>query len=152
MRRSRGGFTLIEVMFSVASLAVASLGVLSVLTFGALAGDRAGEFSQATQLGREIVENIRVDRFNYDPFKPLAQLQASGLVNASLNDRSELTAPPFDNPSLSSLPDDPRFKRNIQITQPDVGSLARIQVRVYFQGSKGKEQFVETVAYARSGQ
>ena len=58
LKRVIFGFTLIEVMFSVAALSIASLGVMSVLTYGAVAGDTAGTFSQATQLGREVVETL----------------------------------------------------------------------------------------------
>lgn len=141
---SKRGFSMIEVMFSVASLAVASLGVLGVLTFGAVAGDSAGDFSQATQLGREIVENIRVDRLNLDPFDPPA-----GLVDADLTARTDLNAAPFD-PAYMGLPADSRFKRNIQITEIDPDRLAKIEVRVYWVRN-GKERHVETSAFARSG-
>lgn len=144
-KSKRAGFTLLEVMFSVASLAVASLGVLSVLTFGHIAGDSAGTYSEGTQLSREIIENIRVDRFNFDPFNP-----PNGLVNTDLTQRTDLKAAPFDNP-LVSLEDNPRFKRNIQITEIEPDRFARIQVRVYWTSQQGKEKYVETVAFARSG-
>ena len=144
LKRVIFGFTLIEVMFSVAALSIASLGVMSVLTYGAVAGDTAGTFSQATQLGREVVENIRVDRFGFDPFNPPA-----GLVDADLNARTALKAAPFDS-ALVSLPDDPRFKRNIQITEIEADRFAKISVRIYWE-QNGNEKYVETIAYARSG-
>ena len=143
-KRTRSGFTMIEVLFSVGALAVASLGVLSVLTYGAVSADTASTYSEASQLGREIVENIRVDRFNFDPFNP-----PNGLENADLSQRSELRSAPFDTNTVS-LPDNTRFRRNIQITEVESGRLAKIQVRVYWE-QQGKEKYVQTVAYARSG-
>lgn len=147
MRRTRkkhSGFTLVEVMFSIAVLSIAALGVMGVLTYGAVAGDTAGNFSVATQLGRELIENIRVDRFNLDPFNP-----PSGLVDASPTARTPLNAPPLD-AITASLPDEPRFTRNIAITEVEADRLAQITVRVYwFQQSR--EKFVETSALARSG-
>ena len=153
-RRNRkkvsGGFSMVEMMFSVASLAVASLGVLSVLTFGSMSGDAAGTFSEATQMSREVIENIRVDRFTFDPFNPPA-----GLVDTDLNARTELTAPPFDSTAVS-LPANTRFKRNIQITEVEADRLARITVRIYWEQQTSakagiQEKFVETSAYVRSG-
>ena len=144
-KRKKGGFTLIEVMFSVASLAVASLGVLSVLTFGHVAGDSAGTYSEGTQLSREIIENIRVDKLNFDPFNPPA-----GLISADLSQRTNLDAAPFDAPGVS-LPSNERFKRNIQITEIEPDRFARVQVRVYWNSQQGKEKYVETVAFVRSG-
>ena len=143
-KKPKSGFTMIEVMFSVGALAIASLGVLSVLTYGSVAADTASTFSQATQLGREIIENIRVDRFNFDPFNP-----PTGLSDTSLAQRTDLKAAPFDT-NVVSLPEDSRFKRNIQITEVEADRLARIQVRVYWD-QQGKEKYVQTVAFARSG-
>ena len=134
------GFTMIEVVFSVAALAVASLGVLGVLTFGALAGDSASDFSTSTQLGRQFIENIRADRFSLDPFDPPAGLVDSG------DTRTDIDASPFTN--LIS-PDD-RFKRNIQITEIDPDRLVQISVRIFWTRN-GKERSVETTALARSG-
>lgn len=142
--RNKSGFTLVEVMFSIGALAVASLGVLSVLTYGTMAGDSAGNFSEATQLGREIIENIRVDRYSFNPFAP-----PTGLVNATPTERVDLTAAPF-NTATVSLPQNSRFKRNIQITEVEPDRLAKIQVKVFWE-QQGREKFVETVAYARSG-
>lgn len=147
MRRIRKailGFTLVEVMFSVASLSIASLGVMSVITFGAVAGDTAGTYSEATQLGREVIENIRIDRFGFDPFNPPA-----GLEDTNLSARTDLRAAPFDGANVS-LPNDARFKRNIQIEEIDPDRFAKISVRVYWI-QNGKEKSVETIAYARSG-
>ena len=132
------GYSLIELLLTVPILAVASLGVLSVLTYGAVAADTAGEFSQATQYGREIVEYVRADRFNMNPLGDLEALAASGLINGTTDERAAV-----------DLPDDDRFQRNIQITHLVPKRLARIQVRVFYRGSKGQEKFVETVAYAR---
>lgn len=144
-RRSKNiGFTLVEVMFSVAVLSIAALGVMGVLTYGAVAGDTAGNFSVATQLGRELIENIRVDRFSMDPFNP-----PTGLVNASPTERTALNAPPMD-AITASLPDEPRFTRNITITELEADRLARITVRVYW-FQQNREKFVETSALARSG-
>jgi hypothetical protein len=143
-RQQEDGFSMIEVMFSVASLAVASLGVLGVLTFGAMAGDSAGDFSEATQLGREIIENIRVDRFSLNPFDP-----PEGLVNASPSERTDLHAAPLDSP-IMGIPTNSKFKRNIQITQVEPDRMAKIQVRIYWT-RQAKERSVESVAFARSG-
>lgn len=143
------GYSLIELLLTVPILAVASLGVLSVLTYGAVAADTAGEFSQATQYGREIVEYVRADRFNMNPLGDLEALAASGLINGTTDERAAVNSTPFDDPGLFDLPDDDRFQRNIQITHLVPKRLARIQVRVFYRGSKGQEKFVETVAYAR---
>lgn len=144
IRKSRRGFTLVEVMFSVAVLAIASLGVMGVLTYSAVAGDTAGNFSEATQLGRELIENIRVDRLNLDPFNPPA-----GLVSQSPSDRTPLNAAPLDGISVS-VPDLPRFTRNITITEVEVDRLARIDIRIFWI-QQGKEKVVTTSALARSG-
>ncbi|HIB65905.1 MAG TPA: hypothetical protein EYO33_12545 [Phycisphaerales bacterium] len=148
-RADRSGYSLLELMFSIPSVAFAAIGVMSVLSYGTVAGDTAGDFSTASQLGREIVENIRADRFNNNPLRPLAELQAIGLVDSSTSIRTAIDAPPLDATNFSNLPSDDRFKRNIQIEHTIPGRLAKIQVRVYYQGSKGKEKYVETVALAR---
>ena len=136
-------------MFSIPSVAFAAIGVMSVLSYGSVAGDTAGDFSTASQLGREIVENIRADRFNNNPLRPLTELQTLGLVDGSTTIRTDIDAPPLDSANFANLRSDDRFKRNIQIEHTIPGRLAKIQVRVYYQGAKGKEKYVETVAMAR---
>jgi len=135
-------------MISLAVLSVASLGVMGSLTFGAAASESAGYFSQATQIGREYVENMRVDRLYADPFNPPA-----GLVDADTTARTPLKDPPFDQAQMSvNTFDDTtaeKFRRNIQITEINPGELARIQVRIYWT-VKGRERYVETVAFARN--
>lgn len=151
------GFTMVEVLVSVAVLSIASLGVMGVLTFGVVAGDSAGDFSTATQYGRELVENIRVDSINLSPFDP-----PPGLSNASDSERVALNAAPFDSP-LMNIPADPRFRRNIQIVAwpgggavSDQTSLVRIRVRVFWdspdqqQTSRKGERMTETVAFLRN--
>lgn len=149
IRRKRRGVTLAELLFSVPILAIASLGVLSVLTFGAVAGDTAGEFSQATQYGREVVEYVRADRYNLNPLDDVSELTAAGLIDSSPDARTAVNAPPLDDPTLFDLPDDPRFKRNIQIEHLVPNRLAKVQVRIYYCGQKGQEKYVETVAFSR---
>lgn len=143
------GFSLLELLISLPSLAIAALGVLSVITFGTVAGDTAGEFTQATQLGRELTEHIRSDRFRFDPFSPQAELEQSGLVDADLSLRQNIFAPPFDDLPIAAATEEARFKRNVQITPVEPNRLARIQVRVYYHGRKGQEKYVETVALVR---
>jgi len=148
---------MVEVLIAVAVLSIASLGVMGVLTYGVVAGDSAGDFSTATQYGRELVENIRVDSINLSPFDAPA-----GLGNGSDSERVALNAPPFDQP-LMNVPDDARFRRNIQIVAwPGGGAvtpntpLVRIRVRVFWdspdqqQTSRKGERMAETVAFLRN--
>lgn len=148
---------MVEVLIAVGVLSVASLGVMGVLTFGLMAGDTAGNFSSATQLGREVIEIIRIDG-NIRLF-PLSSAPA-GLIDASPSTRTPLTAPPLDKvyyglvddpntPAIEGIPNVERFTRNIQVTAIDQ-RFNRIQVRIYWiQG--GTEKWVETVAFQRSG-
>lgn len=107
-------------MFCVPSVAIAALGLVSVLSFGVVAQDSAGDFSTATHLGREIED-----------------LKASGLVDETASVRTPLNAAPFDQPLLTPLPDDHRFTRNIQTTTMIPERLAHIQVRIFYRGNKG---------------
>jgi hypothetical protein len=148
---------MVEVLIAVAVLAIASLGVMGVLTYGVVAGDSAGDFSAATQYGRELIENIRMDNTNLNCFPP-----AAGLVSADDDAREALNAPPFDKPEMN-VPGDTKFKRNIEILAwPNSGDaitadteLVRIRVRVYW-GSPGQagnhtgERMSETVALLRN--
>lgn len=148
---------MVEVLVSVAVLSIASLGVMSVLTYGVVAGESAGEFSTATQYGRELIENIRVDSINLNPFTP-----PSGLVNTDESERVALNAAPFNNP-LMDIPNDESYRRNIQIVAwPGGGAvtgdtpLVRIRVRVFW-GSPGNqaasrdgERMSETIAFLRN--
>lgn len=146
---------MVEVLVSVAVLSIASLGVMGVLTYGIVAGDSAGDFSTATQYGRELVENIRVDNINLSPFQAPA-----GLRNTSDTERVALNAPPFDQP-LMNVPADPRFRRNIEIVAwPGAGAvtantpLVRIRARVYWDSdstvARSGERMAETVAFLRN--
>lgn len=136
-------------MYSVGILSIACLGVISVLTFGMLTGDAAGNFSTATQLGREIIEIIRTDRINI-PIFPVSSIPA-GLTDTALSTtpRKAINAPPLDNP-VYGLPSDGRFTRNIQITPVTANRFNRVQVRIYWI-QNGTEKMVETVAFQRSG-
>lgn len=152
------GFTMVEVLIAVGVLSIASLGVMGVLTFGLVAGDTAGNFSAATQLGREILEIIRIDRGNFDLFPPSDA--PAGLINGSSSDRTPLAAAPFNDPvygivdnpatpAIEGISNVERFKRNIQVTAVDE-RLNRIQVRIFWI-QNGVEKSVETVAFQRSG-
>lgn len=149
---------MVEVLVAVAVLSIASLGVMGVLTYGLMAGDSAGNFSTATQLGRELIEIVRTDRSHF-PLFPLSSAPA-GLIDGSLEARTPLAAAPFNDP-VYGIVDDPstprregianveRFTRNIQVTAIDQ-RFNRIQVRIFWI-QNGTEKMVETVAFQRSG-
>ena len=134
-------------MFSIGILSIASLGVISVLTYGLMTGDTAGNFSTATQLGREVIEVIRTDQQNLDIFPPTGA--PAGLIDASVSTtpRQLINAAPLDDPDLYALPTDERFSRNIQVTAVNA-NFVRIQVRIYWI-QNGVEKMVETVAFMR---
>jgi type II secretory pathway pseudopilin PulG len=150
---------MVEVLVSVGVLSIASLGVMGVLTYGLMAGDAAGNFSTATQLGREMIEIVRTDRTNFDLFPPTDA--PAGLIDSGPTTRTPLAAAPFDQP-VYGLVDDPatagvtegipnvgRFTRNVQVTAIN-SRFNRIQVRIYWI-QNGVEKMVETVAFQRSG-
>ncbi len=155
---------MVEVLYSVAILSIALLGVMSAITYGLTAADSAGNFSTASRLGREIVEVIRTNPISLPLFGPPpsnalpASVAPAGLIDTGgVNQmpRRRLADAPLNNPvfGLNLAPDggqlDRTSHRNIQVVAVRPGFLNRVHVRVYWE-QNGKEKFVETVAYLRN--
>lgn len=137
-------------MFSVGILAIACIGVISVLTYGLLTGDSVGNFSTATQLSREVIEAIRADQVSLGIFDQTmkAELVDASVNAASFSARPLVNAKPLDDP-LYGLPTNNRFRRNIQIQQMGTPTtMVRIQVRIYWE-QNNTLKWVESVAFKR---
>ncbi len=133
-----------EVLFAVVILSIATMGVMGVLTFGIVSADTAGNISTATQLSREMVENIRVN----EEYRSTNEHFPEEFFSDEETDRVALNDPPFDNDNQYSVFNDPRFTRNIQIARVPGENMDRIRVRVFWE-QNGTEKTAETVAFQR---
>lgn len=133
-----------EVLFSVVILSIAAMGVMGVLTFGVVAGDTAGNISTANQIGREMIENIRVN----EAFRTTSPQYNPDFFNDAETDRVALNAAPFDAENEYTVFNNPRFSRNIQITAIPEQGLDRIQIRIFWE-QNGAEKTSETIAFQR---
>ena len=129
---NRGGFSLSEVLISIAVISIGMLGLMSAMLFGTKASSHAQRSSQAANYAREIIEFIRMRDWAASP--------PTGLVDVSDATRKALGAAPLNGSTGATftIPADANYTRNIQIT-PVAGltDLYRIQVRVFFTATGG---------------
>lgn len=150
--RPQQGLSLVEVLIAVVTLSVAMLGVMGALSYGVLATDYAGAYTEANQYGRELVEAIRVNQIAFDdPDTGTDDALRLKIFNTDGVPRPALDSAPFDGsdvlyPNLSPSAAG-RFRRNIQVTMIDP-KLARIEAHVYWDAN-GEEKNVEFVAFSR---
>ncbi|MBI3925714.1 MAG: prepilin-type N-terminal cleavage/methylation domain-containing protein [Armatimonadetes bacterium] len=146
MNRRKHGFSLIEILITVAVVAIALLGVIAALTFGVRSADHAERMTEATHHARRLIGLIRSQG-----------MAANGAVwdnlDPNLDDaegtRRELNQTPFD----GQMPEGTNMRRNVQITQGlggDMDDVARIRVRVFWT-IRGEEKKVEIVGFQRRG-
>lgn len=125
------GFTLNEVIISIAVVAVAFLGTISSLLACQKSTGYGQRMTEATGYCRQIAEIIRGRGLAYSG----GTLPAAGTpLQTAPADRKDI--PIHDNGDFASLPDDPRFTRSITVTRLGNTSyqrnLLRLTVTVYW--------------------
>lgn len=108
-------YTLIEVMISIAVIAIALLGTMAALTYGIRGMTVSGKNTVALNHARQIIEMIRVKNLAWQPNAP--PLNSSNL-NDSSSARVALEAPPFS----ADFPAGSGFTRNISIQRVSLSS------------------------------
>jgi prepilin-type N-terminal cleavage/methylation domain-containing protein len=143
IRNDRNGFSLVEVMFAIAVLSVAVLGVVGALSYGIVANEYAGTYSEANQLAREVVESVRAEQIAFEA--PGTSIYTDTFDST----KKAIGSPPFDG-SYVTLPDlsgQDRFSRRVTRTEVNP-QLTRIEATVSWE-QKGAEKEVTVVAFSR---
>lgn len=90
MRRlKRRGFTLSEVLISIAILSIGAFGALSALSFGLFSSGQASQMSFAQSYNKKILELIQSGLINYDEgnaANPLVVLRTTSPLNPAVAD------------------------------------------------------------------
>lgn len=149
-KRSHAGMSLMEVLMSLAILAVAILGVLSAVAYGTRAGAYGQRVTEATNYARQISEIIRSEKLAWkNAGAPDAQLK---------NGQQSPQVPLNDGPSFADLPGNTGYWRVINCSQvanpggvPEFAFLYKIEVIVRFY-ERGSVRQVIMNSYARRQQ
>ena len=145
------GFTLVEVLISIALIAIALFGVMGAVAYGTKHSGSGAELTEATHLARSIInylqETSSLDTVQLDPYEvwPTAD---SGLADPPDVFRQ------LDEPPLGGMPFEPhqleRYRRRIEsqrVTDDPLNyryNLARVRVSVFWSSKQGERKVVMT--------
>lgn len=142
---STRGFSLLEVLFAIAILAVGILAIVSAIAFGLRGGQQGARVTEAGGYVRRLIDESRARNL---PFV--------APINDAAAARVPLEAAPFG--GANGMPPNTRMTRNITMTplkaaktgaaDDYLADLAEVRVRVFWQ-EKGVEKVVDMRALHR---
>lgn len=139
LNKDKRGFTLLEIIFALAILTIGLVGVLALFPTGLRASKRGSDFTTATFLAQQMLEQIKRGGFTY------ATLDTNSPTNQWCADERESTDPPFEN---AFAPPDDGFAFSVVQSGIGISNLNQVTCEIYWvdRGAVRSEQFITYLA------